>query len=460
MKQWLRGTNAAVLSVAVIGIFIALTMLVGSFKGFEWDLTKNKNFTLSEQTKSALSELKQDIRIVALTNAGVGLNHEVMDMLKEYKKRSSHITVEEYDMTKEPSIAKQYEVDANGTIVLESGSNKKVVHFYEMFMADNTTGGYQFTGEEKFTNALMGLTSTEKHTVYFLTGHEETPLEQMSALRASLEGENYVVKELNLLREGAIPADAEMIFAVGPSKDISDKETELLRTYMNGKGKLYLSLGFNKDMASSWKNIDGIMADYGIKDQHAIAVESKQNALFDPLTIIPNYGSHPITDQLAKYDLITLLSLAISMNHDEANEKWTATPILQTSDHAYGETDIALLGQSKTTQDDKDMKGPLNLGYVIESKEGKPKAIFLGSSTILMDGEINKQGNRDFALNAVSWLQEKNDGVTIRPRQGANYQMAAMTPGGAQSIFWGTIVIIPLLFLLTGGWIWWRRRLG
>ncbi|WP_442602684.1 GldG family protein [Paenibacillus sp. KN14-4R] len=460
MKQWLRGTNAAVLSVAVIGIFIAVTMLLGSLKGFQWDLTKNKSFTLSDQTKTALSDLKQDVRIVALTNAGVGLNHEVMDMLQEYKKRSSHIKVEEYDMTKEPSIAKQYDVDANGTVVFESGTQKKVVHFYEMFMADNATGGYLFSGEEKLTGALTSLTSTEKHTVYFLSGHEEVPLAQMSALRSSLEGENYVVKDLNLLREGAIPEDAEMLFVVGPNKDLSDKETELLRTYLNGAGKLYLSLGFNKDMATAWKNIDGIMADYGIKDQHAIAVESKQSTLFDPLTIIPEYGSHTITDQLAKYDLITLLSLAIGLNHDDANEKWTATPILKTTNKAYGETDIAQLSQSKTKQDDKDIKGPMNLGYVVENKEGKPKAIFLGSSTLLMDGEINKQGNRDFALNAVSWLQEKKDGVTIRPRQGANYEVATMTPTGAKTIFWGTIVIIPLLFLLTGGWIWWRRRKG
>jgi hypothetical protein len=463
MNKWIRGTNAVVLSVAVIGIFLILTIFLHSVKGFQLDLTKNKSFTLSDQTISTLKNLDQDIHIIAFTNPGQNefVTRQVIDMAQEYKKRNSKITFDEYDMLKQPSMAKQYGVDEGGTLVFEKGDQRKTVNFYEMFIAgQQQDGSYQFSGEEKFTQAIVSLTSKEKHTVYVLSGHQEIPMNQLSVLSSSLTGSNYEVKDLNLLREGKIPDDAQMLFLLGPQGDLSDKETELINAYLKDKGKIYIALGFNKDMATKWKNLDAIMSTFGIKDQHAVAIEAKQTTLFDPLTIIPEYGSHAITDKLSAYNLLTMMSLAVALNADDSVADWTKSPILKTTDKAYGETDIGQLIQSKTKNDNTDIKGPLNLGYAIENKDNKPKAVILGGSTFLADQEIQNQGNKDFALNSIGWLQEQKDQVTIRPREGDAYQQALITPSQANTVFIGTIIIFPLLFLILGGFVWWRRRRG
>ncbi|WP_217562175.1 GldG family protein [Paenibacillus sp. GbtcB18] len=462
MKKWLRGTNTAVISVAVIGIFILLTFFLHSLKDFQLDLSKNKMYTLSDQTLGTLKELGKDIHVTAFTNPqedpdGV-LTREVTDMVQEYSKRTGKITYNQYDMLKEPSKVQQYGVQQS-SLVFESGSQKKVITFQEMFTAGQGSGSYQFAGEEKMTQAVKSLTSTEKHTVYFLSGHQEITLQEMTVLKSSLEGENYTVKDLNLYREGKIPDDADMLFLIGPQTDLNDKEAELIKQYLSGKGKLYVSLGFSQEMASKWKNIDALMNTYGVKDQHAVAIEAKQSTLYDPLTIIPEYGDHDITTKLKNYNLLTMMSLAVALNAQEEGD-FKSTPILKTSAQAYGETDIAGLMKSQTNQDDKDVKGPLNLGYAVEDKDSKPKAVILGGSTFLMDQEINVQGNRDFAMNSIGWLQEKKDQVTIRPRQNEAYQTAALTPGQAKTIFFVAIVFMPLIFLLLGGFIWWRRRKG
>jgi ABC-type uncharacterized transport system involved in gliding motility auxiliary subunit len=198
----------------------------------------------------------------------------------------------------------------------------------------------------------------------------------------------------------------------------------------------------------------------GIQDQHAIAIEAKQTSLYDPLTIIPEYGSHEITDKLSSNNLITMLSLAVSLNADESAPDYTQSLLLKTTDKAYGETDINLLAQSKPKQDAADVKGPLNLGYAIANKDNKPKAVILGGSTFVLDEDIQNQGNKDFALNSIGWLQEQKDQITIRPRQGDAFQQAMITPSQANTIFLVTIVFLPLLFLVIGGLIWWRRRRG
>ncbi|MFB0846213.1 GldG family protein [Paenibacillus oleatilyticus] len=463
MNKWIRGTNATVLSLAVIGIFIVLTIFLNSVKGLQVDLTQNKKFTLSDQTTQTLKALDKDVHIISLTSDQTDpyIKRQVVDLVQEYKKRNGKITFDEYDMIKQPAIAKQYEVDPSGTLVVESGTQKKTIYYYDMFLPGQQQGQYKFSGEEKLTQALVNLNSKEKSKVYFLSGHNEIPLSSMNMWKSGLEGENYEVKDLNLLREGKIPDDASMLFIIGPENDVSDKEAELIKTYLNGKGKLYLALGFNKDMATNWKNIDAIMAAYGIKDQHAVAIEPRQSMLYDPLTIIPEYGSHTITSKLQQYDLLTMMTLAVSLNADQPVADFPVTSILKTTAQAYGETDLkTLANSSRSTKDANDVKGPLNLGYVVEDKDKKPKAVVLGGSTLFDDRVIAQQGNRDFALNTVGWLQEQQNQVTIRPREGDAIQTAMLTAGQGNMIFYGTVLVFPFLFLIAGGVIWWRRRKG
>lgn len=461
MNKWIRGTNAVVLSLAVIGIFIVLTIFLNSTKTMQIDLTQNKQFTLSDQTVQTLKSLDKDVHLIAFTSSQTDplMSRQVSELVQEYKKRNGKIVFDQYDLEKNPEIAQQYEVDPSGSLVVESGTQKKSIYYYDMFQQGQSQGEYQFSGEQKLTQALVNLNVKDKTKVYFLSGHNELPLNQMTLWQSGLEGENYEVKDLNLLREGKIPDDAQSLFIIGPQSDLSDKEAEVIKEYLNGKGKLYIALGFNNDMATKWKNIDGLLSVYGIQDQHAVAIEPKQSKLFSPLTIIPEYGSHDITKKLQDSNLLTLMNLAVALNSAPV-DNYPSTAILKTTDQAFGETDIAQLLQNKYGKDDKDIKGPLNLGYAVSTKDNKPKAVILGGSTFLRDDVIQQQGNRDFALNSVGWLQEQKDQVTIRPRENPKVATAAITGGQAQSIFYGTVLLFPLLFLLVGGSIWWRRRKG
>jgi hypothetical protein len=461
VNKWIRGTNATVLSLAVIGIFIVATIFLGSLGKLQWDLTKDKKNTLSEQTLNVLKKLDKNVNIIAFTGGQTDpyLSRQVMDLLKEYQRQNSKISLVEYDMMKQPSMANQYNVDPSGTVVFESGDTKKNVSFYQMFFPDQM-GSYYFTGEEKFTQAILNVTSTEKHTVYFLTGHGEIPMTELSTLRSNLEGANYVVNELHLYREGKVPDDAEALFILGPQNDLNNAETELIKQYLNGNGKLFLALGFNQNMATAWPNLDSIMAMLGVKDEHAVAIEPKQTTLFDPLTIVPQYGFHTIVNKLDETSLLTVMSLAISLNVQSDATDYEPTLLLKTTNQAYGETNLEMLLNSRTQKDDNDISGPLNLAYAVENKDRKPKAVIVGGSTFLHDREIMVQGNRDFAMNSVGWLQEKEDEVTIRPRQGEQYQRALILPNSANAIFYGTVVLFPMFFLVVGGLIWWRRRKG
>lgn len=458
MNKWLRGTNVAIRSIAILGIFVLFTYFLQSWTNFQWDVTKNKSFTLSEQTTSALSGIQDQVtmKLFITPQDDPVLVREVVDMAQQYAQRNKHMKFEQVDLMKEPSLAQQYGL-AGSSLVFERGTKRKTVGLYEMFSAGNDSGAYQFSGEEKMTQSLRNLTSEHKSTAYVLSGHEELPLTQMTKLQTSLQEENIEVKGLNLYREGAIPKDADMIMILGAVKDLTDTEAKLLKQYTDGNGRLYIALGFNPDMSKSWKNIDGLLKHLGVTNQHAVAVEPKKSTLYDPFTIVPEYGTHELTAKLSQYNLLTLLTLGIPLEA-KSTDKLTVVTILTTSKQSYGETDIPRLMQAGSEQDKNDIAGPLTLGVAAATADGKPKAVMIGGSSYLDDRNIYTQGNRDFALNSVNWLQGNQDQITIRPRENAAYAIAYLTPLQGKTILWTTVIGFPVVLLAIGAALWWRRR--
>ncbi|MBU5355850.1 GldG family protein [Paenibacillus barcinonensis] len=462
MKKWLSHTNSTVLSVAVIGIFILLTLFLNSLGGFQLDLTSNKQYTLSDQSLTAIKNVKDDVNILVLTVENANntvLNREVADMVQEYTKRNSKLKLKQYNLTQEPALASKYGITGS-SIVLEQGDRHKVIDIASLFTAngDGSDGSYQFTGEEKLTQALMNLSSTQTNKMVFLTGHEELSLNQMSTLRSALEQNNITTEELQLNQAGKVPEDTDVLAIIGPQRDLSDAELKEIRTYMSKGGKLFISLGFAEDMKSSWKNIDALIADYGVVDEHAVMVDNKQASTMGPLWVVPEYGSHAITDKLAQNKLYPMLSLSIALTSKE-QDKYTLSPLMHSSDDSYGETNIAGLLQNETNNDkDADVQGPVELGYAADTKDGKPKAVILGTSIFMQDSQISNGGNRDFILNTVNYLSEKQDGLTIRPRVQAGYEVAYLNGQQARTIFFAAIVAFPLVFVIIGVLLWWRRR--
>jgi ABC-type uncharacterized transport system involved in gliding motility auxiliary subunit len=100
---------------------------------------------------------------------------------------------------------------------------------------------------------------------------------------------------------------------------------------------------------------------------------------------------------------------------------------------------------------------PATDGNTAEPPKPESRLVVFGDSDFVTNAYLNIPGNRDLFLNAINWLAQQENLISIRPRDPQNRGIT-MTNDLAQRIFLVSILVIPGLILAAGVQAWWRRR--
>ena len=80
-----------------------------------------------------------------------------------------------------------------------------------------------------------------------------------------------------------------------------------------------------------------------------------------------------------------------------------------------------------------------------------------GDSDFATNATLGIQGNRDLFMNAVGWLSQQENLISIRPNDPADRRIA-MTAAQQSNLAWLTLIVIPVGIFASGIYTWWRRR--
>ncbi|MDH7569880.1 MAG: hypothetical protein QHJ73_09875, partial [Armatimonadota bacterium] len=199
-------------------------------------------------------------------------------------------------------------------------------------------------------------------------------------------------------------------------------------------------------------------------------VEVGNNVIIDPrivqsgIAVVSKFEWHQITKDLQAAYFPLARSVSPASNPPSG---MTVVSLAKSADVAWGETKM-----SGTPQlDPEDQRGPLSLAVVVEKSEiqdtPNQESDTKKSTRLVVVGDADFAANQmfqamnssggDFFLNAVNWLAEEEALVSIRPKEPErNY--VTLVGSQARFIALTTVVIIPLLVLLSGIFVWWRRR--
>lgn len=81
----------------------------------------------------------------------------------------------------------------------------------------------------------------------------------------------------------------------------------------------------------------------------------------------------------------------------------------------------------------------------------------IGSSSWAANSFIGFNGNRDLALNAINWLASDEDLISIRPKDREDRRIT-LTKAQMNWLTISSQILLPLLVIVGGVSVWWRRR--
>lgn len=445
----LYGANAFAFTLIILGILVALNYW--AFKRDDrFDVTQEKLHSLSDQTIKGLKGLDKDVEVLAFFKEVGPDRKEFQDLINGYIRRTERIKVRFVDPDKEPGVAKKYEVNEYGTVVLKSGDQDAKVR-----LADPVSGGIVDNAEEEITNAIIKLSKNIKETVYFLTGHgerdiqDDTESEGFGRLKHALEDGSYEVKKLVLLKELNIPKENSILVVADPKKSLAPKEIEVIKKYIDdgGKGVFMIEPRSGEDLVL-------LLKDYGFDIENDIIIDpsSKLAGGGDVAPIVAEYPPHEITSE---FKFATLFPYSRSVDFIKSDNDRTAV-IAKTSQYSWGETNFPLFDQGTAQKDPADKPGPLGIAAVSDVGVKTKIAVF-GNVNFVSNRFFDFSGNSDFFLNTITWLTGDEHLISIRPKS-AKESNLSLTGKQMRIIFSFTVVFIPVIVLFSGIGVWWKRR--
>jgi ABC-type uncharacterized transport system involved in gliding motility auxiliary subunit len=459
------GTLTGVSILVVLGILVALNY-IGSRQNKRWDLTTNKAFSLSDQTRTILSKLDSPLQIQVFAQEPDFPRYQ--DKLKEYEYTTKKISTEYVDPDKKPTVAKQSGIQQYGTIVFNyKGRTERV-----------TTDT-----EQDITNGIIKVVSGQQRKVYFTQGHGEhdptgSDRDGYNGIGQALGRENYGVEKLVIAQAGAVPDDASVVVVAGPKGDFFPQEVDALKKYLDKQGKLLLEIDPpDKADAPQPTNLIALAHDYGVDIGNNVVVDvSGMGRLIGTDASVPvaaSYPSHAITKN-GSFNFLTAFPMARSCTPVAGGVNGrTAQAFVETSPRSWAETDIKSLltsGQVSLDESKGDKKGPVDIGCAVgvPAASSDPKAapdapkpetrvVVMGDSDFASNSALGIQGNRDLFMNIVGWLSQQENLISIRPKE-PDDRRVTLTATQQANINWLSIVIVPGFIFASGIYSWWRRR--
>lgn len=459
-SKFKKGLLSSVAVVLVILAVIAVNVLV-TWKDYSVDVTTEKIYTLSDQTKSILKSLDQEV-IFYVINGESDSNSSYKKIWNEYKKNSSKVKIEYKDPELYPNFTAAY-VDSSESVSADSvivvcGDKFRYISSND-YITYSYGSDYSYTAdslelESLLTEAINYVISDETPVVYTLGGHAEKDFS--SSVISDFERDNYEVKSLNLLSQETVPEDCSILIINGPEKDISDDEKTELFSYMKNGGKIYIFLDAGVD---DLKNLYALLKEYNVGVNKGVVVETDSNMYTQyPIWLLPNIESADATSAQYNSNVYVMAPSAKGLTDlsyedeseeedQEENNNLTVTPLLTTSEGAYSKVDT----NSSTIEKEKDdIDGPFDIAVSVSDENGG-KMIVAGCTNMLEESIDAAVGgaNTDFVMNGINYLTQQESKISIRAKDLTSE--TAVVPAFAQKMtLMFCVFILPLCLLIVG----------
>ncbi len=488
-KKAVIGTNVVLMSLVAVIIF-GLVSYINARHYIRFDFTASGRFSISSKTKNILKGLEKPITVTVLFNSDEMFFGRIMDILKEYKYQTDKITLVHVDPMRSPTKMRELteRIKAENlqlnSIIFEYAGKAKHVAQAEVIEKEFP---FKFKGEEVFTAAILNVTEEEQTSLYITTGHGERGPDDydrqgFSDIVTALKRDNFNVVPLDLMTRKEIRADCDVLIIAGPKKPFSSEEIALIRDYLDNRGGGLLvclepAFGPNTDTG-----LGKLLEEYNVNVKtNAVVYNRVQLPFFGLQTVAEiyvnkeRYPEHRITQDMTALNSVFFGACPVEGVPPTNERKFQVKNLAMGPDNSWGETEIGIENKKPEFTQGSDIPGPIAIAVTSEPVDtaarasiahgSLPKEREVKGAHMVVFGDVDfaaneysgNPGNHDIFLNSINWLTQKETklGISAKP---PDVRRAIIAPEQMKLIYWLSVAVLPGLGLITGVFVWWKRR--
>jgi ABC-type uncharacterized transport system involved in gliding motility auxiliary subunit len=443
-RQTKYGAYVALYVIVILCVVFAANYLAKNHNK-SVDVTSNRQYTLSDQTKKVLGELKAPVHVYYF---GKSETYETArDILDRYHNLSTKFDVSYVDPDKKPDVARMEGMHNYGDIIVDTGVKKETA---------------KALTEEELTGALIRALKNGVRNVCFVQGSGEHQLDDTtrdgySTFKDALEKNNYKTQTISLIEKPDVPKECNVVVVGGPKHDYLQPAVDALKTYVQGGGHALINfdpvLNLPQEKMGDTPNLAALVETWGITAKGDVILDlSSASRLFGQLSpVVGSYESHAITRAMG--DNASVFPFSRSLDVKSPAEK-----LFSSTGDSFALTNPKLPIHEEDL--DKAAKGPFVLGAAdtIGSGNTAGRVVVVGSSSWIGNQILAAPiANRDLALNVMNWLTADEDLISIRPKSPEDRRLN-VTGSGMRVIFLTSVIFLPLIVIFSGVSVWWKRR--
>lgn len=489
-KKLKYGTAAVVITVVVVAMVVllnvVLTVLSESYN-MNFDLTPNKDFEISQETKDYLASLTENVEIcttvdeLAFKTSGSLYYRQAYEVLKKYEFNSDKITVNFVDMTTNPTYVEKYKQYYDGTIgdssIIIFNEDTKRIRVLSTSDLFNTEINYYYFQEEivsskaeqTLTSAIMYITDPEPKTAVYLNVTTQSVVGDN--VQSLLNANGFDLLTVDPLTE-EIPADADLIVLNAPMNDLAPETIDKLYTFMEnggnyGKNMIYLASMYQNETP----NIDAFLAEWGIVVGNGVLSDSNQQNIlsgssgygFASYITENDYTGGIAADNLSA-PVLSYYARPIELLFEYSGNVSTLS-LLSTSETGYALTaEIMQEYQSTGTMPAIEEKAiPMialsNKYTFIENEQVLSNLVVFGSDEMLNSSftETTYYNNGDYFVSIINKISGKENGIYIVEKDltGETFQITEAQVNTLRIVI---MFILPAAVAIIGIVVWLKRR--
>jgi ABC-type uncharacterized transport system involved in gliding motility auxiliary subunit len=456
-SQWLkaRQTKYAAYATTYILVVIAVAFvanLLGDRYNKSYDSTSNKRYSLSAQTAKIINGVKGDATITYFDQST--RFRQGKDLLEQYANLSPKIHLKYVDPDKDPQTAREAGIRNYGTAVVEVGGKKEE--------AKSLT-------EEGITGAFIRSLKSNARTVCFVTGSGEHQIDNsdrdgLSRFKELLAKDNYQTQAADLLGKAEVPGECTAVVVAGPTRNYEQPAVDAIKKYVESGGRAFFMLDpplkVGRSEIADNDALTGLLEGWGVTLDKDLILDlnpiGQLVGLGPQVALVTSYGYQPIVSEMKGETTGFPLSRSLEIKN---TDKTMVEKLFDSSSNSFATSNLS--SPSVDVHDPKNKKGPLTLAAAGTYNTGKESSqgrfVVIGGSTWVANRFITFNGNDDLALNAVNWLSSDEDLISIRPKPQDDRRIT-MTRAQLALVRTTSQFILPLIVVVAGVGVWWKRR--